>query len=840
MSFAQEMRDFAAGYKAIAETGRSRYNRRDALEESKNDPFAGYGEEESGGGFMDKLKGFFGGEAKTSEGAVPEPEDKREAMFGKFNSAYRKAHEKGDLKGAETIMNNMKRYQALPDPNAPAKPIAKPAAPKKAAPATPKQEGDTGPGYGLPATPYKPQPQRPALPTQIRYDENGNPIEDEQMYEAAVGGMIDPLGDMPEEAVPVTPASYDDMEAAPQGEPDVARDMSDLAMPGYAAAYRYAAQELEPAAGIQDENEVRARRDAYNRGDNAASHDEVKAIDAIIDPDGKLPANAKSAARIASIWEYYSKRGEEDKAAELINRLSAYDRRNSQTRGMLAQEAMAKGDVQGAVKLIKDAYDQDLPGADMIQPAVLQNGNIQANVVRDGQVVESVEATPQQFQGLIQQVASGQAHSQQALGLISQWEANRKTAKGGGKGGSSAVEIDDDIKRGLLTTRRAYAQALADRDDSPEWQEHFNQVKAAVQAQEERAIAFADKTGGKDRDKVLRALGVGNVPTAATVPGGGRGTGKLNQPNLPTKKNKKGEDEVDEVEVLRRRIQNADLLEQYGVTVDENGKATVQRDPSYKATKEEQEAARKTIEPLRQRLKVEFAKKVYDDIEDSPGYKENYKSRQSENEEALNEFLGVSSPEELAAKKSKGETIDPLLEKGQPRRDFLRMIDAVRRKNDTVDPVDIAKFIDGIARDGKYELTIDNKGRVVYDGKRLYVNDDTLSGIAKLRAGYEIEAKKPKEPPKPSGTARILGAIGSEVGGALEKGNQNLQVRDAQGNSINILSVPGRMIDKLGEKRITVPIPEDTTPMQTRPPMAAPQNDPRGRFGSGKRALPVD
>lgn len=846
MSFAQEMRDFASGYKAVAETNRrSRYDR--DTENKAEDIYAGYGgEENAGGSFMDKLKGFFGGSSdKPSEGAVPAPEgntvqqtasdDPREKIFSRLNSSYKAAEKAGDLKGMETILKNMQRLKVLPGSSAPSQPVAKPAV--KAAP-KPQAAPDAAPkNYGLP-DPLQPKPKASpqALPDQV--DNSTLEMEeavDPEMFRrrtlVANGGLIEE----DTEALPVTPASY---EVPQQEEPDnVARDMTEMAMPGYAAAYRKASQELSPAAGVPDEAGDETRTAAFLRGDNAAKPDEVKAIDAIIDPENKLPPQAKSQARIAAIWKYYSERGEDDKAADLINRLSAYDRRNSQTRGMLAMRAMEDGNTEAAVKIIKDAYEQDLPGDQLIQPAVLQNGNIKADVIQGGQVVESIEATPQEFKGLIQKVASGQAHSQQALGLITQYEANKKKSKSGG--GSSGPAIDEDIKRGLLTTRRAYAQALSERDDSPEWQEYFNKVKAAVQAQEDRAIAFADKAGGKDRDTILRSLGVTNVPTAATVPSPSRNGGKLNQSNVPTKKNSKGQDEVDEVEVLRRRIQNADILEQHGVRIDENGKAIDKREPGYKPTKEEREAARASIEPLRQKLKIEYAKKVYDEVEDSPGYKENYKSRLAENEEALNEFLGVSA-EELALKKSRGEKLDPLMEKGQPRRDYLRMIDSIRRKNDNLDPVDIAKFIDGVAKDGQYQLTIDDKGRVVYGGKRLYINDETMEGIARLRAAAKAEAAKPKEPPKQSGTARILGAVGSEVGGAIEKGNQNLQVRDAQGNNINILSIPGRMIDRLGEKRLTVPIPEDTTPMQARPPMTAPQNDPRGRWGSGKRALPVD
>lgn len=671
MSFAQEMRDFAAGYKAIADTGRrNAYNRRD-LEESKNDPFAGYGEEESGGNFMDKLKGFFGGGDKTSEGAIAEPEDAREAMFGKFNSAYERAYRKGDLKSSEAILGNMKRWGGLPQP-----------------PKTKMAVGGVVP----------------------EFDDEGTEITPAS-YEA-IEEETTPAPPAPTEAVMTEPKP----EAASFDEDAVARDMSEMAMPGYAAAYKRAAKELEPASGVPDESEVRARRDAFNRGDNAASHDEVKAIDAIIDPDGKLPANAKSAARIAAIWEYYSKRGEEDKAAELINRLSAYDRRNSQTRGMLAQQAMAKGDLEGAVKLIKDAYDQDLPGADLIQPAVLQTGNIQANVVRDGEVIESVEATPEEFKGLIQQVASGQAHSKQSLELIRQWEASKGTGKGrsgGGGGKAKAAPGDSEALSTALQGVRQAADAVRALPDDATDEQRAAANKALTDAE---AAARSVKVPSKNpvwseanRDKLINSA-KGTMPGKRTAPAASG-----------TEKERRAAIEDEELGLLN------------AMTKESNRYSDMLGDPNKVMSEAAREEITRRKNILDQRIAAADARKAEINAGRATRRKEfetDYETRIEPYSKALDSFLNEGYLEEESGKRDPRYKIEM---KPREKELFLDLVDRVAAKNDRKPDVVVRALLGMAKQVNGPKPTVDPRGVVSYNGIRLNIDGNELLELAKLR-----------------------------------------------------------------------------------------------------------
>jgi hypothetical protein len=684
MSFAQEMRDFAAGYKAVADTGRrSAYNRQ-AADEAKNDPFAGYGGEEEGGNFMDRLKGFFGGD-KSDETAITEPEDPREATFGRFNAAYERAYRKGDLAASEKILGNIKRWDSLPSPSGKVKMAVGGAVP----------EFDD---EGLEVTPASYQaieeevaPERPAPTQAVATD----PLPDAQ-----------PEGDAPDRDV-------------------VARDMSDLAMPGYAAAYRYAAKELEPAAGIQDDNEIRARRDAYNRGDNAASHDEVKAIDAIIDPDGKLPANAKSAARIAAIWEYYSKRGEEDKAAELINRLSAYDRRNSQTRGVLAQEAMKNGDVEGAVKLIKDAYDQDLPGADLIQPAVLQNGNIKADVIRDGQVVESVEATPDEFSGLIQTVASGQAHSKQALGLISQWEANRKAANPAkGKGGGSRAATGGGDSEALSTALQGVKQAAdavrALPDNATE--EQRADAMKALDAAETKARGI--KLPGKNpvwteanRDKLISGA-KGAMPGQRSAPSSGG-----------TAEERKAAVDDAELGLLNNMVKESS---RYGAMLGDPNKVMSE------AAREEITRRKNIID---QRIAAADARKADINFGRTKGRKEfdtDYETRIEPFRKSLDSFLNEGYLEEESGKRDPRYKIEM---KPREKENFLDLVDRIAAKNDR-NPDTIVRALLGMAKQvNGPKPSVDPRGIVSYQGVRLNIDGNDLLELARLR-GQAVKSSR--------------------------------------------------------------------------------------------------
>jgi hypothetical protein len=759
-----------------------------------NDPFAGYGPKAEQSSFFGKLFGT----DKPAESAVPTD------FMTKAKEAYKAARDREDIPAAETILKNMKRYGELPDPNAKAAPkaAAKPPVEKPA-------EASKGPGYNLPvpdswkrpeALPAaKPLPQaiefkqeetvnKPAIlqDAALKGDESAIPVEKKEeetkltpvnltvteddednevkQLEVAEGGFIgDDTEEEPEAALPMTPPAQPPVAREPVAplvttdstddnlEDRVTSEMSQAAMPGYAAALRRVSASISSGEGGIGPNPAAA---SYARGEGAASHEDVTVLNKMVDPDGKLPESARSAARIAAVWDYYGDK-DPDRAAELAQSLLLYDRKNSQTRGVMAMQALRDGDTKSAAKLIADAIHKDTPDNARIIPAVMQDGSVAAKVMRDGKVVGEENLTPDQFKAVVQQVASGKAYDSSAMDLVSRWEQNKKDSRGGG----NKMEIDNDIRRGLLVTRRAYAQALADQpgegaseEERKSWQGYFNQIKSAVQTQEERAQEYA--LTQKDPDKYLKALNIGSVPTTAVTPKGMGAAGRKAEAEQP-----------DEIETLKRRIQNADTFERYGVEVDENGKprnTMIKRDMDYKATPEEREAARITIEPIRRQLQAELAAKSYEaapTVGDKTG---KYEDREGSLKTSLNEYLTDRN----------GNKKEPIKLEPQEARRRMRLADRIMKKND-VNAYDVFEFMDKLEKEGGQAMSIDPRsGKVVFGDMQLYVDRQTLGELAKARGKVMAETKAKEETAKTKAAADTDKAIESDLLSTARKGRE--------------------------------------------------------------------
>jgi len=228
---------------------------------------------------------------------------------------------------------------------------------------------------------------------------------------------------------------------------DVADKMFELASPGVDAGVKNMVQNLTASneAVAVDGGEDKYRAFAQNEG--AFTKDQIAALDQIIDPDNVLPEEAKSAARIAAMYEYYDKKGEPDKGAAAANGLLMYNKANSQTRGMLASQALEDGDVRAAAKLIADAYNYDLPGPMQIRPAVATEGEdftvgpdgaVKAKIVKGNVTQEEINATPPQLAQMAQQLRSGQAFTQQLGQVAAQAKARGIGAKPQAKAGAAA------------------------------------------------------------------------------------------------------------------------------------------------------------------------------------------------------------------------------------------------------------------------------------------------------------------------------------------------------------------------------------------------------------------
>lgn len=283
--------------------------------------------------------------------------------------------------------------------------------------------------------------------------------DEEEVEENAMGGLA---GSAIRQAVDAAP-----MDEEPQEEFNVSSTMSQLAMPGVDAGLRDLNERLKPEGAVMaDPREQDAKFAAFANNEGAATKEEIAAINGLIDPEGKLPPEALSSARIAAVYEFYDKKGDPDQGAAMANRLLLADKANSQTRGALAMEAIQNGDLKAGAKLIADAYNVDLPGDMQIQPAVADDGSITAKIIKGGVTQEEINATPAQLAAMAKEVASGKAYTDQLARLAAEAKARAGAEKAKGKSGGSSRKTESgeavdttDLQKQLNNLKRQHASA---------------------------------------------------------------------------------------------------------------------------------------------------------------------------------------------------------------------------------------------------------------------------------------------------------------------------------------------------------------------------------------------
>ncbi|CAB4124653.1 hypothetical protein UFOVP55_17 [uncultured Caudovirales phage] len=479
MSFGKEMKDFLDAYKGVQDSNYKRklgdyYSKQNG---KKSDSFAGYGDPEAdtdSGGILGSL---FGSTPKVADGAAPAegiPTDP-------WVRAYKRAYDAKDPSAAETILKNAKKHLELPNPDTltPMKPM------KKAALETPDDEVD----------------QEAAV---------GGLIRDPNTLSAAAipDAPADAPAEAPPEPAPAAPVQASNDVAPDDPEADkVSADMSTLAMPGFAAGLRRISMAVEPPSGVPDPSAPQGENPMSDPS-AAATDDEVNALDKMVDPERKLPPQARSAARIAAVWDFYGDKDPE-KGAELAQRLLLKDKANSQTRGAMALHALDQGDMKSAVKFIADGFNHDLPGGARIIPAVATDGEVTARIKDNGESSEETKVGPEQIQQIAASMASGKAYGASALDLVTKWEASKKTATSGSKGkggsGSGSDEKGDAFTGALdkVETAAGKMKALQDafdkapKGDKDKLQKQLDDAQDAVDAARKEARNAGVRSRGK-------------------------------------------------------------------------------------------------------------------------------------------------------------------------------------------------------------------------------------------------------------------------------------------------------------------------------------------------------
>jgi hypothetical protein len=277
-----------------------------------------------------------------------------------------------------------------------------------------------------------------AYPTEDLEDSSEIPVmevDDEEVAEFKQGGMVahaeeggllesneEEKQDI-ETAIPVAP---------PAGEPEVQREeKTDMlleqakepirdVMKTLAEEGRESKQAAVPTKKIQDR--VAAIK--------PATPDEIKAIDAKVDPNNELAPYRKGAARLVSAYNFFVEKGEPDKARKIAAQIIKFDQMASMTLGTLAQSAAEQNDVVSASKLLTDAYNEHLPDGNTLTAQPTEKGTVLYKIERDGKVMQEGEADTRQIWEMAGKVADGSEFLKRMARLANEGGTSEGNPKG--------------------------------------------------------------------------------------------------------------------------------------------------------------------------------------------------------------------------------------------------------------------------------------------------------------------------------------------------------------------------------------------------------------------------
>ena len=214
---------------------------------------------------------------------------------------------------------------------------------------------------------------------------------------------------------PGTPSVEDDERGDRTANLGLSRDPEELAVatiPAVKAGLNRIQDELRPSGAISAQDPAyQEKLQKFARGQGRMSDEEIREIDAVIDPDGTLPDASKSAARLAGIYKFYQDRGDPETASTVAARIILYNKFAAQTRGAMALQAINDGDLESGVRLLADAQNKDNPDGKTARGSVNPDGTINFELGWDKltgfERTEGGRATKEDMVKLAQATASG-------------------------------------------------------------------------------------------------------------------------------------------------------------------------------------------------------------------------------------------------------------------------------------------------------------------------------------------------------------------------------------------------------------------------------------------------
>lgn len=529
MAFAQEVRDFLSGYKAVREMGQ--VDEKGKLDREKMEADKEYqaavlalrGEE------LDlqrqRLAQSAAGAGRAAEAAAIRMQRDTER-----HNAWREQHEawredRARAREDEAAADEAERFEGFATPNPQFDPEDFP---------TPAYADGGFVSRGATGRWDEPErPPAPALPTgvgPIRSDSRPLPRPTERP--AALPGAI-PAPSTPERpAQPPVSATQTDP-SRPDGtkpptfaevRPDVMRIVVSRATEATAAALDSLEQKFDmPRAALG--NAPGAPQQPSLEG---MSLEELNQMRAAVDPNGTIPDYMKTAALMAEAFSYFQGRGEYDKAVNVGEKILLAERQASQTLGALSIQAMQNGNIAEACQLFNDACNR-FPSAHEIRVTPDQNGVLNYVVKNEGEVLEQGKLEARQFLEVAGTVADGSLFMDSVTRFVHQ---NRPKAS---SDPNRALVLYGEAQTAAERARVAYEDSMAGSGDGdPELRALADEAAVAAAQAQQQALELGWKTSDLTAASRLAGTRSGAQGDAPVTPQG----------NLPQPKTKAERDSL--------------------------------------------------------------------------------------------------------------------------------------------------------------------------------------------------------------------------------------------------------------------------------------------------------
>ena len=570
-------------------------------------------------------------------------------------------------------------------------------------------------------------------------------------------------------------------------------ELASSAAPAVAAGMDRIQEELKPTGAIstQDPN-YQDKLQKFARGEGRMSDDEIRQMDAVIDPDGKMSPGARSAARIAAIYKFYQDRGEPETARDMAARVVLYDKFASQTRGAMALQALRDGDIESGVKLLEDAYNNNMPDGKTLRTKINDDGTVDFQLGWDKltgfKTSQEGKASRDDLIQLASNTATGTEQMQRFMQAAGVAKSGGTTRGGAGAANRAATEAATKEFTASLGGVEAAAKAVvaARGEGDPD----------AIKAAEDnlRAAVAKSQAGARTTAEVnqrttairntINSVASGALPGAAP-----RGTGTTGG----TKEERAAKEEAAKLADLDRReralvsdispgqLQDQEIIDRVTRGLQdiklERAAITAGREPSRKA----------------------FTK----DVEE----------RQEPITTALDNYLKEGQAEAASGKVD--VTKMPKLE-GNKRRQFIDTVDMAMARNDISADTAVRALYDSMYKlDKTPQLISDGKGGAVLaiGDDRLVVDRDLYRRIASLR-GAEISAARIKTN---EGVRAANEKAAAEAGVAASR---RFDIDDRQRRAASPNETFQKRLEQVAPRAI---------PLVQPPPLRGPVAFPRGR-----------